>query len=314
MTGEAATHFDDGVYATVKLRTKSPTLNVDYEVEANPTDRPSDTGKNYADKTDPNYVHGTEKTGMGAGAGSIIKVDGSIISAPTSIVDAAGNTITDRVMSDANGHELIKVERTERPDGSKVTTMHHDTYDEATDTSIPQRTAKREVSADGKTIVVTLKSYKNGQVEWSLVKTFKKSQITDTVESTEAKLYTGDVDAGATNVVTEKYSRTNKVTLTDIVGGGTPETAVGTTFYTRQKHFEEAEAGYTGVKYVKRVDSASGKDIYLPEDQATPPATTTEPRYKHVSELDVYTPVPYTFEDLERAYKAQLKGDDDAKL
>ena len=89
------------MYSTVKLRTKVPTLNVSYEVEANPLNRPSDSGKDYSDKTAADFKPGTEATGAGAGEGSVVHTDGSVISAPMSRM-INGNLVTDRIMSDTN--------------------------------------------------------------------------------------------------------------------------------------------------------------------------------------------------------------------
>ena len=91
---------------------------------------------------------------------------------------------------------------------------------------------------------MTLKSYKDGAVNWSLVKTFDLSLLTGEVDVTEAKLYAGDVDAGGTHVLTENYKRTRKVTYNplapDTSNEATGESASGVTFYTMDYEYSPA--------------------------------------------------------------------------
>ena len=303
LAGEAREHGDAGVYSTVKLRTKVPTLNADYEVEANPSDRPSDTGADYANDGIP----GTSATGMGADEDSIISVDGSIITAPRTWWEN-GIKFTDRVLRDTEGHERIKVIETDN--NGVITTEMSERYEDGTMKNYAKRVMK-----NGNVVTLTLKSYdENGNVVWSLKKTFTLSLLTGELDQTVADLYAGDCDGGGKLVLTENYKRTKKVTTNPIPDADRKwDDAAGTTFYTREYVYSEAEAGYDGTKYIKRPDTANpGQFIYVAVADATDYDPSADTVYKRE---EVYTAVPrdkYVLGSLADAGTPLFVGEGDA--
>ncbi len=296
----AQTHIDGGVYSTVKLRTKVPTLNVDFEVEANPTDRPSDIlSKSNANLIDPVTgppMAGTEATGAGAHEDDIIKTDGSIIHAPETHVVGDIQTTT-RVMDDADGNELVKVTE-------QVNLTTGDTTTVAVERDINgvlKNTAVR--TKVGNKITLVLKQYDatGTQVEWSMKKTFTLSQLTGEVDITKADLYMGDLENGGRYVLTENYKRTKRVTTGVLSGVADPVSAVGETFYTRTATYVPLETGYKGTIYVKRTDG-DGNDVFLPITSVTD-ASSTEQQYMDDETEAIYTPLPYTTAAIENAFR-----------
>ncbi|MEE0705966.1 MAG: InlB B-repeat-containing protein, partial [Adlercreutzia sp.] len=202
--GQALVHRDSGVYSAVKLRTKVPTLNVFYEVEANPTDRPTDS-------TDANHVvtklPGTTKTGWGADLDDIINVDGSVIASPSSRTNADGSITTTRKLHDANNVNVIYVEETIYPDGRVYTKV-----DQKDSAGHPKVWAERTKNADGSEVNLRIKKYETtdevkddeghvttpaeSRVVWALEKKFDISPLTGVVNETDAYLYQGDYLTG----------------------------------------------------------------------------------------------------------------------
>ena len=306
------THIDSGVYSTVKLRTKVPTLNVDYEVEANPTNRPSDdltklTGAAIDPATGLPEL-GTDATGAGAGEGDIIKTDGSVIHAPrnTSAYNSATgryDAVVERVMDDANGNEMVKVREVTNSVTGAVTT------------TVVQRDSSGKLVASGVRVTdngnVTLKLKQYAAdgvtVAWSLDKTFKldKTLTADNKEAWElseslAHLYMGDYDTAGNNyVATESYRRKKTVTL-GTATGAKPVSAAGVTFYTRTATYVPLEIDYKGIIYYKRTDG-SGNVVYKPASEVTD-ATSAETQYMDDESQAIYTPIARTTAALQNAY------------
>ncbi len=198
-TVEGIEHKDAGVYTATKLRVRQPTLQVSYEVEANPTDRPVDQ---WSSKNPATTEDGTSYTGAGASRGMIINTDGSIVTAvlPKSLGSSNGVTTSQRVRQKLSTNHQVLIEVTEttaRTNATGAVTVTTDLY-EYTDTGSNTRGTKvlEAHRVDNRaTGVITISAIyydKNtGAQDWRITRTYRTEAGTLTAADGSAqRIYT----------------------------------------------------------------------------------------------------------------------------
>ena len=221
----ADVHDDDGVYSTVKLRCMTPTLDVTYEVEANPTDRPTDSGNPATDR------EGTQRTGAGAGKGVELAFDGSV-TRPTSDVDVINysNGSTDykrtHVKRNAAGNVVLSATEVTTVGRNNATSVTVDDIYRLRDDGTRVFTAKRTRNNLNGQVSIDLVVYQEDgtTVDWRVHQdaVIENRDGTDIVASRTATLFQGD----ATTPIARTEYEDNGVDETTGLAIGSQKTVV----------------------------------------------------------------------------------------